>query len=301
MELRKKYLWLILLAALLIVYGQSLMLSGFLLALREGIEAALVISIALSVLKKMGRMDQAKRVWLGAGSAGLVALAVAVLLNLIGAEFEGAGEQIFEGVTMVAAAGALTWMIFWMKKHGRHMQVGMEANLKDALSNGQGWALFSLAFFAVLREGVELALFLTAIDFSAAPDGGGTTTLGWVGGLLGLLAAAVIGEMIFDAAARTDLRHFFRYTTLLLIVFAAGLVGHAIHEFNELGWVPNVIERLYDLTAVLPESSAAGQFLKSMFGYNADPSLTEAAGYVAYMTAAFYFLTHRQATDAKRP
>src|SRR3974390_1988067 len=142
------------------------MLAGFLLALREGIEAVLIVSIVLGMLKKMGGSDRAGLVWLGVGLAGLLSVVAAVALSVIGAEFEGPGEQAFEAVTMLFAAGVLTWMIFWMQKEGRRTQLGLESNVKSALSGGQKAALFSVAFFAVLREGVELALFLTAVNFS---------------------------------------------------------------------------------------------------------------------------------------
>ena len=143
------------------------MLAGFLLALREGIEAALIISIVLGMLKKMNRYDRAPVVWLGVAGAVLLSVAAAIILSIVGAEFEGAAEQAFEGFTMLFAAAVLTWMIFWMQKQGRQIQKGLEADVREALSGGQTVALFSVAFFAVLREGIELALFLTAVNFSA--------------------------------------------------------------------------------------------------------------------------------------
>ena len=161
------------------------MLAGFLLALREGIEAALIISIVLGMLKKMNRYDRAPVVWLGVAGAVLLSVATAIILGVIGAEFEGAAEQAFEGFTMLFAAAVLTWMIFWMQKQGRQIQKGLEAEVREALSGGQTVALFSVAFFAVLREGIELALFLTAVNFSS-PAVGEAPILGWLGGVLGL-------------------------------------------------------------------------------------------------------------------
>jgi len=263
------------------------MLAGFLLALREGIEAALVVGIVLGVLKKTNRMDRAPKVWLGAGVAAVISLIAAILLNLIGAEFEGPGEQAFEGITMLLAASVLTWMIFWMQKQGRQIQIGLEADVKGALSRGHDWALFSIAFFAVVREGIELALFLTAVNFSVPAAGVEAPILGWLGGLLGLIAAVIVGWLMFDTTVRLNMRRFFQLTSIVLIVFAAGLIGHAIGEFNELGWLPSIVDPLYDFSHVLSESAVVGQFLRALFGYSASPSLTETIGYVAYFVVVF--------------
>jgi high-affinity iron transporter len=138
------------------------------------------------------------------------------------------------------------------------------------------WALFSLAFLAVLREGIELALFLTAAAFTASA---GATV---IGGLIGLVAAAAAGWLLFASTRRLDVRLFFRVTSMLLIVVAAGLVAHGIHEFNEAGWIPPVIEHVWDVNPILDEGSGVGQLLKALFGYNGNPSLTEVVGYAGY-------------------
>jgi high-affinity iron transporter len=277
------------------------MLAGFLLALREGIEAALIISVVLGILKKMNRYDRAPVVWLGVAGAALLSVAAAIMLNIIGAEFEGAAELAFEGFTMLFAAAVLTWMIFWMQKQGRQIQQGLEAEVREALSGRQTVALFSVAFLAVLREGIELALFLTAVNFSAPVVGGEAPILGWLGGVLGLIAAAIIGWLLYESAIKLNLRRFFQFTSIVLILFAAGLVSHAVHEFNELGWLPSVVEHVYDLNPIVPETSTLGQFLKALFGYNGNPSLTEMLAYLAYFVVVFgllQFLNRKSAADA---
>ena len=257
------------------------MLPGFLLALREGIEAALIISIVLGMLRKMNRYDRAPVVWLGVAGAALLSVAAAIILGVIGAEFEGATEQVFEACTMLLAAAVLTWMIFWMQKQGRQIQKGLEAEVREALSGGQTAALFAVAFFAVLREGIELALFLTAVNFSS-PAVGEAPILGWLGGVLGLTAAIVIGWLMYESTLKLNLRRFFQFTSIVLIFFAAGLVGHAVGELNELGWIPPVIEQVYTLNHIVPETALFGQFLSALFGYNADPSLTVMLAYIGY-------------------
>jgi high-affinity iron transporter len=277
------------------------MLAGFLLALREGIEAALIISIVLGMLRKMDRYDRARVVWLGVAGAALISVGVAIVLNVIGAEFEGAAEQAFEGFTMLFAAAVLTWMIFWMQKQGRQIQKGLEAEVREALSGGQTVALFSVAFFAVLREGIELALFLTAVNFSSPLVGSEAPILGWLGGVLGLIAAAVIGWLMYESAIKLNLRRFFQFTSIVLILFAAGLVGHAVHEFNELGWIPAVVEHVYDLNHVIPETTLFGQFLRALFGYNGNPSLTEMLAYIGYFAVVFgllWYFNRKSAAEA---
>jgi len=277
------------------------MLAGFLLALREGIEAALIISIVLGMLKKMNRSDRAPLVWLGVGGAAAISLAAAILLNVVGAEFEGAGEQVFEAVTMLLAAAILTWMIFWMQKQGRQIQKGLEADVREALSGGQTVALFSVAFFAVLREGIELALFLTAVNFSAPLVGGEAPIMCWLGGVLGLIAAAMIGWLMYESAIKLNLRRFFQFTSIILLFFAAGLVGHAVHELNELNWIPPIVEHVYNLNSIVPETSTVGEFLKALFGYNGNPSLTETISYIGFFVVVFgllRYLNRKSAAEA---
>ena len=276
------------------------MLAGFLLALREGVEAVLIVGIVLGMLKKMGRSDRAWLVWLGVILAAAVSLSVAVVLNLFGAEFEGPGEQAFEALTMVFAALVLTWMIFWMQKQGRQTQLGLEADVTAALSGGQKAALFSVAFLAVLREGVELALFLTAVNFSAPVVGVEAPILGWLGGILGLIAALLIGWLIYESAVKLNLRRFFQFTSIVLIFFAAGLVGHAASELNELGWIPVAIEHVYNLNPILPDSSIMGEFLKALFGYNANPSLTEMLAYIGYFVVVLGVLRYFNRKPTKK-
>lgn len=252
------------------------MLAALVLAFREGLEAALIVGIVLGVLRRIGRTDRVWSVWAGAALAALISLAVGAALYALGIAFEGRAEEIFEGTAMLLAAGVLTWMIFWMARQGRSLQNELEKDVRQATLTGGTWALFGLAFVAVLREGVELALFLTAAAFTASA---GSTLLG---GLLGLAAAAVAGWLLFASTRQLNLRAYFRVTGLLLLVFAAGLVAHGVHEFNEVGWIPSVVEHVWDVNPILDESSGVGQILKALVGYNGNPSLSEVVAYSAY-------------------
>jgi len=260
------------------------MLPSYLLSLREGIEAALIIGIVLGAVRQMRRTDLIPAVWLGTVSAVALSILGGILLTNLGLSFEGAAEQIFEGITMLLAAALLTWMIFWMSRTARTLKSSIEADVHKAAFGAGKRAVFFVAFIAILREGIELALFLTASVF--ATDA--LQTL--VGAILGLGTAILLGWSIFAAIIRLDLRRFFQVTGFLLILFAAGLVAHGVHEFNEVGWIPALIEHVWDVNAFINENSTFGLLLKALFGYNGNPSLTEMLAYAAYFTAVFFGL-----------
>lgn len=264
------------------------MVAAALLAFREGLEAALILGIVLSVLRRVGQRDQERVVWLGAGLAVLLSLAMGVGLYSLGISLEGKAEELFEGVAMLFAAGVLTWMIFWMNRQGQSIQAQLKQDVRQAATGGGKWAIFSLAFLAVFREGIELALFLTAAAFTV------TARATVVGGLLGLAAAVLAGWAIFATTARLNVQAFFRVTSILLIFFAAGLVAHGVHELNEAGIIPSVVEHVWDTNPVLDENSGLGQILKALFGYNGNPSLTEVVAYVGYWIVVLIALRHRR-------
>lgn len=260
------------------------MLPTYLLSLREGLEAALIIGIVLGALTKIRRNDLSPAVWLGTLSAVIVSILTAVLLTSFGLSLEEEAEEIFEGITMLIAAGILTWMIFWMRKQARFLKNELEDGVNKAAASSGKRAVFWLAFVAVVREGIELALFITAAFFvgdTSQVTNNVTQTL--AGTILGLGTAILLGYTLFATTIRLDLKKFFQVTGVLLILFAAGLVAHGVHEFNEAGWIPPVIEHIWDVNAVLDENSIFGQLLKTLFGYNGNPSLTEIIAYFGYL------------------
>jgi high-affinity iron transporter len=255
------------------------MTAALLITLREGLEAALIVGIVLGVLRKLGHQDRSRPVWAGAIAAVATSIIAGMALNALGVAFEGRGEEIFEGVAMLLAAGVLTWMIFWMQRQGRQIQAELEADVRQAITTGSAWALFSLAFVAVVREGIETVLFLTAAAFSATP----VQTL--IGGALGLVAAVVLGWLMLAAGKRLDVRAFFRATSVLLILFAAGLLAHGVHELQEATLLPTIVEHVWDINSILDENGTLGTLLKSLFGYNGNPSLLEVLVYITYLLA----------------
>jgi high-affinity iron transporter len=252
--------------------------------------AELIIGIVLGALHQMRRRDLIIPVWSGALSAALFSLLAAIFLTYFGLELEDPAEAIFDGLTMLLAAGILTWMIFWMSHRARTLKSDLESGVQRASQAGK-WSLFGLAFLAVLREGVELALFLTAATL--ASDARQTI----LGSFLGLGTATLLGWSLFATTTRLDLRRFFQVTGALLIFFAAGLVAHDVHEFNVIGWIPSVIEHVWNINPLLNEKSALGQILAALFGYNGDPSLAEVIAYLAYFAAILFGL--RRSTQSE--
>jgi len=268
------------------------MLASYLLSLREGLEAALIIGIVLGAVNKIRRNDLIPTVWLGTLSAIGVSILTALLLTQFGMSLEGPAEAIFEGITMLLAAGILTWMIFWMGKQARFLKSELEDGINKAAASAGKRAVFWLAFIAVVREGIELALFITAAFFAGSQVQAASTsnivqTL--AGTILGVGTAALLSWTLFATTVRLDLRKFFQVTGFLLILFAAGLVAHGVHEFNEVGWIPAIVEHVWDVNAFLNEASLLGQLLQTLFGYNGNPSLTEMIAYFVYIATVVVF------------
>jgi high-affinity iron transporter len=240
------------------------MISSFLIGLREGLEAALIVGLTLGVLVKMKRRELRPVVWYGVVLAGAVSIFVALVLRYIGASLEGRAEELFEGFMMLLAAIVLTWMIFWMHRMSRQVQTGLENEVRTAVSQGYKWGLFGIAFFAVLREGIETALFLTAAAMTSS------TSQSFVGGIAGIFVSVILGWALFASTIRLNVSRFFRITSTLLILFAAGLFAHGIHEFTEAGLIPGVINPLWNVNHILDERSVFGSILKALFGTNED-------------------------------
>jgi len=255
-------------------------IAATLISFREGLEAALIVGIVIGYLVKIGQRVQVRIAWAGVIAAVLASVLVALGITTIGAELKGRAEQIFEGTTMFLAVGVLTWMIFWMRSQARFMKSSLEKEVLTAATSGQSVALFSVAFLAVFREGVETALLLSASALAA--DGFGTL----MGALIGLALAAALGWAIYVSTVRLNLRLFFNTTSVLLLFFAAGLLAHGVHEYQEAGILPTTIEHVWNLNPILDETSAVGEILKALFGYNGNPSLLEVLSYLAYWVLA---------------
>jgi high-affinity iron transporter len=257
--------------------------SGLLTGLREGVEAALIVSIILAYLSRTGRGDQAGRVWLGSGLAAAISVVVGIVLfNTVGA-FEEPYEQIFEGTMMLLAAAVVTWMLFWMRRQASSVKGELQAAVDRAVATGASWGLALLAFTAVIREGLETSLFLVG---QATSD---RSEAVWIllGALTGLVIASLIGYGFYRGSRRLNLGSFFRWTGIALVFIAAGLLSHAIHEFIEIGalgsgfWTATA----YDLSGVLSHDDGIGAFLRAIFGYAANPEVLTIGVHVGYVVA----------------
>ena len=252
------------------------MLSALLIALREGLEAALIVGIVLGYLKRIGRNDRLRYAWAGVGIAVTLSALIAIAMHLIGTELATPFEQIFEGTTMVLAVIVLTWMIFWMRYQARFIKSDLERQVESAVTRGAKWGLFALTFLAVFREGLETALFLAANAFAA--DMRGTV----VGTLIGLACAVGGGILIYRYASRLNIKTFFDITSLFLVVFAAGLLAHGVAEYQEIGWLPIMTGKAWNTQWLLNNDSVLGSILRSLVGYNDKPSFLEVTTYLAY-------------------
>jgi high-affinity iron transporter len=253
------------------------MTSAFFVTLREGLEAALIIGIIVAYLVKVGRRDAVRLVAYGVVAAVAVSLAVGVVVFATVGELPEVAQETFEGIAAVLAVVVLTWMLFWMRRQGRAIKGELETSVAAALDRGSTLALAGLAFVAVVREGLETALFMLAI-VSSSED----VVVTMLGAMLGLAVAVGIGYAIFAMGVRVNLRQFFTATGILLIFVAAGLLAHAVHAFTEAGWLPETAVA-FDLTGVLDSDGLIGSLLAGLFGYRPAPTWSELIAYVAYL------------------
>jgi high-affinity iron transporter len=256
------------------------MSSAFLITLREGLEAALIVGIILGYLERINRTTAARYVWYGVFLAIAASIAVAAGIQFLGVKLTGRAEEIFEGAMMFLAVGLLTWVIFWMRYHAITLKSTLEKKVQYAVGLKGHWGLVSVAFIAVFREGIESVLFLSAAAF--ADEGGGVL----LGALIGIMVAVLAGYGILVSTARLNIRWVFNFTSVLLLFFAAGLLAHGIHELQEAGVISSFNEHLWDTNSFLDENSVLGELMKALFGYNGNPSIEEVIAYLSYWVAA---------------
>lgn len=256
--------------------------ASFLITFREGLEIAIVLAILLSYLVKSGRSAEKTNVWRGAALAAGVCLVGGIAFNAIVGEFEGKAEQFIEGTIALAAASVLTWMIFWMRKHSREMGAELRSQIDNATT---ARALMLIAFVAVLREGLETVLFLISAETQSAS---GSSVV--VGGLIGLVVAAILGRLFYLGGNRLNLRVFFNITGVLLILFAAGLFGKFFHEYRELlgfesGWL---VTPAWTIQSGAWASGTFYDFMGGFFGWHNEAENIRVISYLAYLVPVGY-------------
>lgn len=253
------------------------MTASFFFALRDGLEAALIVGLVAAYVTKLKRRDLLGQVLLGAAVAIVVCLVAGAAALIVLKELPEIVQATFEGTTAVLAIIVLTWMLFWMRRQGRLMKGQLERDVDVALSRGAGMALVLMAFLAVAREGLELTLVLLPLLTASTDD-----FLVFVAGLGGLLTAAAIGYAIFRMGVRINLSRFFTVTGVILIFVAAGLAMYAVNEFHSAGFLSQG-PVLFDASTVLPETGVFGSLLSGLIGYQEAPTLLQGIAYVAYL------------------
>ncbi len=253
------------------------MFANFLIGLREGLEAALVVGILVAYLVKTGRRELLSRVWLGVGVAVSVSIAFGALLTFgpRGLSFEA--QETLGGTLSIVAVVFVTWMIFWMARTARSLKGELESKL-DVAAEAGAWSLVTLAVLAVGREGLETALFL----WSAAKATGSSTDP-IIGGLLGLITAVVLGVLIYRGALTLNLAKFFTWTGGLLIIVAAGVLAYGVHDLQEAGILPGLDNLAFDVSQQIPPSSWYGTLLKGTINFSPQTTWLELIVWFAYV------------------
>ena len=259
--------------------------SGFLVGLREGVEAALLVAIVCAYLARTGNARHFPKIWLGMSAAVAASAVAGVSLYLAAGGLAEPWEQLFEAAVMLVAASVVTWMLFWMRRQATSVKGDLQRAVDRVLTEGTAWGLAVLAFTAVIREGLETAIFLvgqaTAASGGTSGEAGAPAVL--VGALVGLGIAVALGYGFYRGSRALDIRTFFRWTGVLLIFIAAGLLSNAVHEFVEIGWITVGTGPAFDISAVLPHDEGIGLFLRAIFGYTATPEWVTAVTWATYV------------------
>jgi high-affinity iron transporter len=261
----------------------------FVIFLREGIEASMIVAILLAYLARIDKRQHFRDVWLGVAAAFILVLGGGIAAYFLIKQYDGSNIQTyFETATYVIAAGVLTFMTFWMHKHARTMAKDLERRSEVALSKGSRVGLGLLAFQAVGREGLETMVFTLAIVFAssrqAATPVHGNLLL--VGAVLGLMCALGIAFAIYKLGAKLNLRRFFQVLGLVLMLFAAGLISDAVENLQQLRWLPFGTHVVWNTSGVVTESSSLGDVLHSLVGYAERPTVLQIIIWVLYVVAS---------------
>jgi high-affinity iron transporter len=252
-------------------------LPAFVITLREGVEAALIVGIVAAFLVRKGRTDALRPMWAGVGLALGMCAAVAVGLRLGGEELPERPQEGLEAVVSLIAVGFVSYMIVWMRRHARGLRAVLEGEAATALAAGSAVGLVTMAFLAVLREGFETAVFLLAVfqDTSNPGAAGG-------GAMLGLVAAIGLGVALYRGGVKLNLSRFFRATGLVLVLVAAGLLATAVHTAHEAGWLNSLQAQVIDLSWLVKPGEVSGSLLTGMLGLQPKPTVGEVAAYLIY-------------------
>lgn len=275
------------------------MFATYLIGLREGLEATLVVSILVAFLVKSDRRNRLPHVWLGVAAAVALSVFFGWLIEYTSTSLLQTSEsrELFDAITSVAAVVFVTWMIFWMRKAARSIARELRGKLSEALAVG-AFAVTGMAFLAVVREGLETALIFYSAAQSTAGGAGRNAMTALVGGIL---TAVVLGFLLYRSALKLNLSTFFTWTGVLLILVAAGIFKYGVHDFQEAGVLPGLNNHAFDISSVLDPGTWYAALLSGMFNITATPSVLEMVAWVAYAVPVLVFFLRKPATPAKPP
>ena len=272
------------------------MLPTFVIGLREGVEAALIVGIIAAFLRQEGRGDALRYVWAGVGVAVVLCAAVGVTLQIVNEDLPQRHQEGLETIVGLAAVGLVTFMILWMRRNARGLRKELERSAAGALARGSIYALVAMAFFAVMREGLETAVFLLAA-FQAATNPGAAGA----GAVIGLALAVAIGWGIYKGGVRLNLSKFFRFTAAVLVLVAAGLLASAAHTAHEAGWLNVLQGQALDLSWLIVPGSVTSSLLTGMLGLQPQPTVAEAVVYVLYAVPMLVYVLWPQRARPRAP
>lgn len=257
--------------------------ANYLIGLREGLEASLVVGILVAYLVKTDNRAKLPMLWAGVAGAVLLALGFGALLTYGSSTLSFTAQEALGGFLSIVAVGFVTWMVFWMRRTARHLRGELHGKLDKALAVG-GWALALVAFVAVAREGLETALFLWAAVGST-----GSSTQPLLGAVLGLATAVVLGWLVYRGALRLNLATFFTWTGAALIVVAAGVLAYGVHDLQEAGILPGLDNLAFDVSGTIAAGSLVATLVKGTLGLSPAMTVLEVVVYVAYLVPVLFW------------
>jgi high-affinity iron transporter len=267
----------------------------FVIGLREGVEAALIVGIVAAFLKRTGKPSDMRWMWLGVIVAAGLCLGVGIVLHALDRGLPETQQEGFETIVSLVAVGTVTWMILWTKRHARELKTGLEERAASAVAHGTAFALIGMAFFAVLREGFETSVFLlAAFQSSTAPVAAGA------GVVLGLMTAVLLGYLIYRGGARINFARFFRVTGMVLVFVAAGVLAFAAHTAHEVGWLNVLQERAMNLSWLVAPGTVRASLLTGMLGLQPEPTVAELVVWLLYVIPMSLFVLMPGSTSTRR-
>ena len=271
------------------------MLGNFLIGLREGLEAALVVSILVAFLVRTNRRDVLPKVWLGVGIAVAISVGVTAALALTQQALTFEAQEAFGGSLSIIAVGFVTWMIFWMRRTARTISAELRGKLEDAIKMGTT-AIVVMAALAVGREGLETALF-----FFTAAQAAGETTQPLIGFLLGIAVAVALAYLLYRGAVKINLGRFFMITGALLIFVAAGILAYGVHDLQEAGILPGLNTLAFDVSGAIPPDSWYAVLLKGVFNFSPQTTVLQAVVWVLYVAVVLTLFLRPQRAKTPAP